>query len=208
MDMIDYRVYLVTDEPSRYRGDWIENIVAAVDGGVTCVQYRDTESDPATQLARARRLQAALRARGVPLIINNDAELAATIGAEGLHVGQNDLPVAAAREIVGESCEIGLSITEIAQLGKWSARPDCLGIGPVYDARKTKANAADAMGADGLRAIVAATPEFANCAIGGITLSTAPAVLAAGAKGLAIVSAFSMAEDPTAVARQFRSLFK
>lgn len=207
--MIDLRVYLVTDNPSRYRGDWLENVLAAVEGGVTCVQYRDTESDSVTRLMRVRRLQDALRARHTPLIINNEAELARAVRAEGVHVGQGDLPPAAVRAIVGPTCEIGLSITDRTQLAAVDPTcVNCLGIGPVFDATATKADAARALGPEALAAIIRAAPALPTVAIGGITLATAPRVLAAGAGGLAVVSAFSKADDPFATARAFRRLFE
>jgi len=230
--MIDYRVYLVTDDPSRYRHDWLETIEAALDGGVTCVQYRDTENPETVQYERIRKLQEILKSRHVPLIVNNNAHLAAAVKAEGVHVGQGDMPPAEVRKIVGPTCEIGLSITSLGDLmsekGQRSevkgqtkeVRPplststsglnlvNCLGIGPVFDARKTKADASNAIGPEGLKEIVARVPDFPNCAIGGITTENAAAVLAAGAKGLAIVSALSQAPDPTLAAKRFRSLFQ
>lgn len=210
--MIDYRVYLVTDDPSRYAGDWLENVVAAVEGGVTCVQYRDTESAPDVQYARIRRLQDALAPRRTPLVVNNDAELAAAVHADGVHVGQHDLAPEAVRRTVGPTCEIGFSVTDLSQVADAAARlttgvVDCLGIGPVYDATKTKADAAHEMGLAGLRAIVSRVPEAPNVAIGGVTPERAAGLLSAGAKGLAIVSAFSRSDDPFAVARQFRAAF-
>lgn len=211
MGMIDYRVYLVTDDPSRYVGDWLENIAAAIDGGVTCVQYRDTENDAQTQFVRIRSLQDMLRVRRIPLIVNNDAELAKAVGAEGVHVGQDDMPPDKVRTIVGPNVEIGLSIRNIADVQRYLATQialvDCLGIGPVFDARKTKADAADALGPTGLRQIVEHVPTVANCAIGGIMVQNAAEVISAGAKGVAVVSAFSRAEDPCCVARAFWRMF-
>ena len=213
--MIDYRIYLVTDDPSRYVGDWLDRVIAAVDGGCTCVQYRDTESPPRTLYERVRRLQDALQPRHTPLVINNDAELAAAVRAEGVHVGQGDLPPSAVRAIVGGRCEIGYSITDIRQLETRRAEiaaADCLGIGPIFDARKTKADAAAAMGVAGLSAVLdspalAARPSLHTVAIGGITLENASAVLESGVDALAIVSAFSKAENPYAVAADFKMLF-
>ena len=211
--MIDYRVYLVTDNPSRYRRDWLETIEAALDGGVTCVQYRDTENPAQTQYARIVRLQDLLRPRHIPLIVNNDPELATAVKAEGVHVGQGDMPPEQVRSIVGPRCEIGLSITCSADLSASSLIPrpqstvDCIGIGPVYDARKTKADASAAIGPEGVREIVSLVPEIPNCAIGGITVENAAETLSAGAKGLAIVSALSQSEDPYETARHFRLLF-
>lgn len=206
--MIDYRVYLVTDDPSRYSGDWIENIRAAVEGGVTCVQYRDTESAPAVRYERLRRLKGALV--GTPIIVNNDAELAKAVGAEGVHVGQSDLPPRRVREIVGPNCEIGYSITDFAQLTSRQdeiAVCDCLGIGPVFDATKTKADASAAIGVDGLARIVEAARGLPSVAIGGITLANAAEVLSSGVGGLAVVSAFSKSENSYETAKKFRLLF-
>lgn len=226
--MIDHRLYLVTDDPSRYAGNWLERIEAALDGGVTCVQYRDTENVPKVQYERIRTLQDLLKPRHIPLIVNNDAELAAAVKAEGVHVGQGDMPPALVRRIVGPACEIGLSITCLGDLsailrrhetpdGRRTAGDmrrlaednefDLIGIGPIYDATKTKADAAKEMGLDGLAAIVAATPGMPNVAIGGITLERAPGILAAGAQGLAVVSALSQAPDPTLAAKAFINLF-
>jgi len=230
--MIDYRIYLVTDDPSRYAGDWLENVRSAVEGGVTCVQYRDTESAPRVQYERICRLRDALAAFKTPIIVNNDAELARAVKAEGVHVGQKDRPVDEVRKVVGSTCEIGLSITALsqlstlnpqlstlnpqlstlnAQLSTLNSQPDCLGIGPVFDARKTKADASEAMEIAGFKAIVSSLTQcechLPYVAIGGINLENASDVLDAGAKGLAVVSAFSKAEDPYEVAKRFALLF-
>ena len=204
--MIDYRVYLVTDDPSRYAGNWLDNVRAAVEGGVTCVQYRDTESAAKVQYERILALRDAIGL--TPIIVNNDALLAKAVKAEGVHVGQGDMPPDEVRAIVGEECEIGLSITAIGQLPSINrAVVDLIGIGPVFDARKTKSDAAAAMGPEGLGEIARRVPDLPNCAIGGITLANAAEVLAAGARGLAVVSAFSKSEDPYEVAKAFRMLF-
>ena len=204
--MIDYRVYLVTDDPSRYSGNWLDNVRAAVEGGVTCVQYRDTESAAKAQYERILALRDAIGK--TPIIVNNDAELARAVLADGVHVGQGDMPPDEVRAIVGPDCEIGLSITAIEQVEHINRGVvDCIGIGPVFDARKTKADASEAMGIDGLKEIVQRMPDLPNCAIGGITLANAAEVIAAGAKGLAVVSAFSKSENPYEVAKAFRLLF-
>ena len=206
--MIDYRVYLVTDDPSRYHGNWLDNVRAAVEGGVTCVQYRDTENVAKAQYARILALRDAIGK--TPIIVNNDAELAKAVKAEGVHVGQGDLPPSKVRSVVGPKCEIGYSITAFRQLESRRCEIrscDCLGVGPVFDARKTKVDAAAAMGLDGFRQIANALPECPRIAIGGITLENAAEVIAAGADGLAVVSAFSKSENPYEVAKEFRLLF-
>ena len=133
--MIDYRVYLVTDDPSRYSGNWLDNVRAAVEGGVTCVQYRDTENAAKVQYERILALRDAIGK--TPIIVNNDAELARAVVADGVHVGQGDMPPDEVRAIVGQKCGIGLSITAIEQVEHINREVvDCIGIGPVFDARR------------------------------------------------------------------------
>lgn len=211
--MIDYRLYLVTNDPSRYAGDWLENVRTAVEGGVTCVQYRDTESPRAVQYDRIRRLQNALRPFKTPIVVNNDAELAQAVRAEGVHVGQRDVPPEAVRARVDPSCEIGFSITSRANVRAFlssatrRAAVDCLGLGPVFDARKTKADAAPALGVDALRILVqivrsSEVSTLPLVAIGGLTVGNAGEILATGVDGLAVVSAFSKASDPFKTAQE------
>ena len=212
---IDYRVYLVTDDPSRYRGNWLDNVVAAVEGGVTCVQYRDTESSREVQYERLKVLKDALKGRGAALVVNNDAELARAISADGVHVGQSDQPPEEVRAIVGSDCEIGLSITAPSQLPRAFALNrggfvDALGVGPVFDARKTKKDASDALGLDGFASIAAsihASTAMPVIAIGGITLDNAAQVRSAGADALAVVSAFSKSDNPREIAVRFAEAY-
>ena len=200
----DYAVYLVTDEPSRYVGDFVATVEAAVDGGVTVVQYRDTESSGRVMYERALRLQRMLQVRKVPLIINNYADLAVALGAAGIHLGQSDMPVEAVRRVVGATMTLGLSVTCEADIATVLGRAvDYVGIGPVYDATKTKHDAAPEMGLEGFSKIRKALANYPAVAIGGITLERADGVYAAGADGLAIVSALSKAESPNEAARGF-----
>ncbi len=193
----DYAVYLVTDEPSRYGGDFVATVEAAIDGGVTVVQYRDTESTGRVMYERALRLHRMLQVRKVPLIINNDADLAVALGAAGVHLGQSDMPVEAVRCVVGLKMTLGLSVTCDADIGTvFGQAVDYVGIGPVYDATKTKHDAAPEMGLVGFSKIRKALASYPAVAIGGITLERADGVYAAGADGLAVVSAFSKADSP------------
>ena len=200
-----YAVYLITDNPSRYASDFVENVERAVAGGVTIVQYRDKESDGRRLYERCLRLQDMLRARGVPLVVNNLPGLALAVGAAAVHVGQDDLPPEAVRRAVGRAPDIGFSVRNAAEAAAVdSSLVDAAGIGPVYDARGTKADAADALGLDGLHAAVRALPPgVASVAIGGVTPERAPGIYAQGVDGVSVVSAFSKATDPAAVARGF-----
>ena len=205
LDPARYAVYLITDNPSRYDGDFVEAVERAIAGGVTLVQYRDKESDGRRLYERCLRLQDMLRARDVPLVVNNLPGLALAVGAAAVHVGQDDLPPEAVRRAVGPGLDIGWSVRNAAEAAAVDpSLVDTVGIGPVYDARGTKADAADALGLDGLRAAVLALPPgLASVAIGGVTVERAPGLFAQGVDGVSVVSAFSRAPDPAAVARGF-----
>lgn len=205
----DYAVYLVTDEPSRYVGDFVATVEAAIDGGATLVQYRDTESSGRVMYERALRLQGMLQARKIPLVINNFADLAVALGAAGIHLGQSDMPLEAVRRVVGKNMTLGLSITCDGDIATVSGQTvDYVGIGPVYDATKTKHDAAPEMGLTGFSRIRKSLSSYPAVAIGGITLERADGIYAAGADGLAIVSALSKAESPCAAARSFFAAYK
>ena len=202
----DYTVYLVTDAPERYARGLPMEVDAAVSGGVSIVQYRATAGARRTHYETALALRDLLRARRVPLIINDAVDLALAINADGVHVGQSDLPVAIVRRLVGPTKIVGLSITDPGQLAAVTRDVDYLGVGPIFPT-PTKADAAPAIGLDGLRQITALA-TLPIVAIGGINLANAASVFAAGAHGVAVVSAFSQAGDPAAVARALRTAWK
>jgi len=200
---LDYTLYLVTDAPEHYPGGLLAGVAAAVAGGASIVQYRATTGTRRQLYETARALHDLLRPRGVPLIINDQVDLALAIDAEGAHVGQNDLPVEAVRRIIGSKKVLGLSITAAAQLNAIPAKTvDYLGIGPVFPTI-SKDDAAPALGLEQLARLTAST-QMPIVAIGGISLENAASVFAAGVAGLAVVSALSLAIDPSAVARSLR----
>jgi thiamine-phosphate pyrophosphorylase len=194
------RLCLVTDR-SFLRGTSLSDVVAAaVRGGVTSVQLREKTLDIVAFAELGRAIKELLLPLGVPLIINDHAEVAAAVGADGLHVGQSDLPAEAARALLGRNATIGLSITAIEQLRKPDVRfADYLGVGPIF-ATPTKPDAAEAMGLKGLAAArsMSALPMVA---IGGISQANAAETMAAGANGVAVVSAIMGAADPEQAAR-------
>ena len=201
----DFGLMLVTDRRLA-GGRPLEDIVeAAVRGGVTAVQLRDKESPTRESLELARRLLARLDRAGLPLIVNDRADIALAAGAAGVHLGQDDLPVREARRLLGPGAIIGLSIEtpeQAAAAEAWDV--SYLGVSPVY-ATPTKTDTKPPWGLDGIRRLRALTRRTL-VAIGGIHAGNAADVLAAGADGLAVVSAICAAPDPEAAARRLREI--
>jgi thiamine-phosphate pyrophosphorylase len=177
-------------------------VAAAVRGGVGMVQLREKSLDSRDFLARARALKALLAGTGVPLLINDRLDIALLCGADGVHVGQRDLPVDDVRRWLPDAI-VGLSIESLAQLQDLPEDVDYLGASPVF-ATSTKADAAPALGLQGLAALRAAT-DLPLVAIGGLHAGNAAEVLRHGADGLAVVSAICAADDPQAATRQLRA---
>ncbi len=156
----------------------------------------------AEQLARVARLaQPICRAAGIPLVINDRLDVALAVGADGVHLGQTDLPLAEARAVAAGRLFIGVSTHDVTQVAAACAGgADYLGFGPVY-ATRTKANPDPVQGLVGLRAAVAVAGITPVVAIGGITPAFARDLVAAGASALCAISAVNDAPDPVAVAR-------
>ena len=194
----DLSLYLVTDPEMTARRGVVETVAAAVAGGVTIVQLRD-KAGPARVLAEAgRTLLAHLRPLGIPLLINDRIDVAHAIGADGVHIGQDDLPPAAARTMLGRHAIIGLSITEAAQLETIDGTVDYVGLGPLFPTG-TKPDAAPVLGETEFAALRKRI-DRPVVAIGGISMQNAARALAAGADGIAVVSAICAAIDPRAAA--------
>jgi len=178
---------------------------AFADAGVSHVQLRAKSADGRTFLALADRVAVALRGTSATLIVNDRVDVAAAVGA-GVHLGQHDLPAGEARRLLGPAALIGRSTHSPGELASALAEPvSYVAFGPVF-VTGTKANPDPVVGLDGL-ARAAATARAASrplVAIGGITLETAPAVIAAGADAVAVISALCAAGvEPGARARQF-----
>jgi thiamine-phosphate pyrophosphorylase len=200
---IDFRLYLVTDR-NLARGRTLSSIVAsAVAGGATVVQIREKGLDARAFLAEALALRTWLEARGVPLIVNDRLDVALACGAAGVHVGQHDLPCAVVRRLAGPGLLIGVSVSTVAEaVAAEGDGADYLGISPVFDT-PTKLDTPAATGLDGVRRIRAAV-RLPLVAIGGIHAGNAAAVMAAGADGVAVVSAILAAHDPQRAAEEMR----
>lgn len=208
---LDLSLYLVTDTGLCGQRGVPETVREAVAGGVSVVQLRDhaLEDRDFVVLGQAVRaeLDALHRAGGprAPLIVDDRVHLVAEIGADGAHVGQADLPVPQAREILGPQAILGLSVTHAEQLAAARAHGsavDYLGLGPVW-ATATKPGHAAPIGPEGLAALAAASP-WPTVAIGGIDVEGAVALRGTGVAGIAVVSAICGQQNPREAAVRLR----
>ena len=207
---VDLRVYALVD-PEHAGGHDLTDLARQVAlGGATLVQLRDKRSDTRPMVERARAIKAVLAPLGVPLLINDRVDVALASGADGVHVGQSDMVVEDARRLLGREAIIGLSIKTVAQA---EAAPiellDYVGIGGVF-ATSSKDNTAAPIGPAGLARIAAIfrrrAPTFPLCGIAGIDATNAADAIAAGADGVAVISALALARDPRAATRDLRGV--
>jgi thiamine-phosphate pyrophosphorylase len=207
---VDLRLYALVDPQQAGGHDPAKLAGMLAQGGATLIQLRDKTGATRTMVERARALKAALMPFRVPLVINDRVDVALAAAADGVHVGPDDMSVEDARRLLGPDAIVGLSIKTVAQA---EAAPidliDYVGIGGVY-ATTSKDNPNPPIGVDGLGRIVEVfrrrKPGFPSCAIAGITIANAGAAIAAGADGVAVISALSRAPDPSAAAREMRAV--
>jgi thiamine-phosphate pyrophosphorylase len=206
LDLSACRLCLVTDRPLARGRDILDIVAASVRGGATMVQLREKDAGAREFLEIARAVKALLAPHKVPLVINDRVDIALAVDAEGVHVGQSDMPISDVRRLVGPDKFIGLSASRREYvLAADAEAADYLGIGPVY-AQQTKAGTAEPHGVEGFRALRALTKKPVM-AIGGLKASNSAPIVAAGANGLAVVSAIVAADDPEAATREFARLF-
>lgn len=198
-----FDLYVITDpELSRGRSH-VEIARAALEGGADAVQLRD-KSSSALNLSRwAAEIQQIARKFGATFLVNDRVDVAMVSGADGAHVGQDDLPAREARRLLPRPQVLGVSVGSLKEARR-AAREgaDYVGIGPIF-ATGTKPDAGEPLGVKPLAAIARAV-DIPVVAIGGITLENVPLVIEAGAAGAAVVSAVVSAEDVAAAARAFK----
>jgi thiamine-phosphate pyrophosphorylase len=194
---------LTPDDPDTQR--LVAKVSAAIAGGATAVQYRSKPADPARRAGQAGALVALCRAAGVPLVVNDDIELALAVGAAGVHLGRDDGDLAAARRRLGSDRLLGASCYDRLELAERAviAGADYVAFGSMF-ASPTKPAAVRAP-----LALLGAARRLGRpvVAIGGITLENAPEAIAAGADALAVITALFDAGDIAARARAFKNLF-
>ena len=195
----DYSIYLVTDDGCLQGRALLDCVREALEGGVTLVQYRAKTASSAEMYAEALQLKALCDSFNVPLIINDRLDIAMAVGAAGVHLGQDDLPCAAARKLLGEDYIIGVSAHNPAEAkAALQSGADYLGCGAVFGTA-TKADVKK-LGTEGLAAICKAK-GLPVVGIGGVTADNYREVRAAGADGAAIVSGILAQPDIRATVR-------
>lgn len=198
--MIDCSLYLVTDRTLSLGRSTLDVVTAAVAGGVTCVQLREKNCSTREFISEAKILKNVLHTKRIPLIINDRVDVALAVAADGIHLGQNDMPIKDARKLVGASMIIGISAESVDDaVESENSGADYIGISPVFSTT-TKKNIADPLGLEGVRAIRKAV-QIPLVAIGGIDQQNAVDVIKAGADGIAVVSAIVSASSPETAAR-------
>jgi thiamine-phosphate pyrophosphorylase len=200
MTRVDYSLYLVTDEELSRGRPPREVVEAALRGGVTMVQYREKSASTLRMIEEAREIRELCRRAGVPFIVNDRLDVALAVEADGVHMGQDDMPAARARALIGEGMILGVSAGSPEEACRAEADgADYIGASPVF-ATPTKPDAPTPLGVDGLKRLAAAA-HVPVVAIGGMNGENAAQIIAAGAAGIAVVSAIVAADDVEAAAR-------
>ncbi|MFB6163378.1 MAG: thiamine phosphate synthase [Halococcoides sp.] len=204
--MFDSDIYLVTQRGESAGRSSDDIVAAALDAGVDAVQLREKGRSARDRYHLARRLRSLTDAHDVPLIVNDRADLALAVEADGVHLGDSDLPLPATRDLLGSDAIVGRSVSTVEGAREAAAKgADYLGVGAVYPT--TSKDDVDptqqGIGTDRVTAIADAV-DIPIVAIGGITPDRTPAVVEAGADAVAVVSAITAADDPAAATRRLQ----
>ncbi|MBI5251534.1 MAG: thiamine phosphate synthase [Desulfomonile tiedjei] len=200
-DLQSWDAYLVTDRGFSLGRSTLEIVELAVSGGVSVVQLREKDLPTRDFFQEGLRIRDFLRARRVPLIINDRIDIALALDADGVHLGQDDMPLGVARRILGPDRIIGLSVNELAHINPENAAlADYFAISPVFPT-PTKTDTTEPWGLDGLRKARSIT-DLPLVAIGSIKLDNARQVAEAGADCVAVVTAITAAADAEHATRE------
>ncbi len=203
-----WRLYVITDETVSLGRSHVEIAEAAIRGGADVVQLRDKAASGGTLYRVALALRKLTREAKVPLIVNDRLDIALAADADGVHLGQADLPATVARSLLGPARILGVSADTLEEaLRAERDGADYLGVGPVFEARKTKADAGEPLGLD-LIIRVRKECRLPIVAIGGIDARNARRVREAGADSAAVISAIVAADDIARAARRMKSLLQ
>lgn len=206
-ESIDYSLYLVTDRNLSRGKATLEIVKAGVSGGVTCVQLREKNCSTLEFIKEALSVKEYLKSCNIPLIINDRVDVAQAIGANGVHLGQTDMPPIMAKDILKDSMIIGISVESLEDaIRAEKDGADYIGISPIF-ATPTKIDTAPPLGLEGLKEISRAV-SLPKVAIGGLNRKNAGEVILNGANGIAVVSAIVSADDPRKAAEELNYIIK
>ncbi len=202
---MQYNLYAITD----YRWDtqtMLDKVEKVVSGGIDVLQYRPKNIETVDMIKQANLLQEVLAPKNIPLIINDAVDVAKVINADGVHLGQNDMKPLSARDYLGNSVIIGLSVGNMPELNNLDVSVvDYVGIGAIYETG-TKSDAGRPIGVDGFKAL--RDKILIPCvAIGGITLNNAKPLIDNGADGVAVISGLFETDNITETTINFKNLF-
>jgi thiamine-phosphate pyrophosphorylase len=197
------KLYPITDR--RLSGlSHAEQVARLIEGGATFVQLREKHLSPREFYSEAEEALKVARASGAKLIVNDRADVALALGADGVHLGQDDMPPRAARALLGERAVIGFSTHSVEQAIAAARMPvDYIAVGPVFET-KSKENPDPVVGLEGLRRVREAVGPVTLVAIGGVTRENGPSALAAGADSVAVISVLLSPEDASEITRLTR----
>ena len=207
MEPATWRTYLVTQASRSAGRDTVSIVETALDGGVDAVQLREKGTDARHRYRLGLRLRERTDEAGVPLIVNDRIDLARAVAADGVHLGQADLPVEIARDQLGPDAVVGCSVATVEEATTAEAAgADYLGVGAVYATDSKDVDAEnEGIGPERVREIADAV-EIQVVGIGGIDATNAGAVAEAGATGVAVISAITAADDPSDATRELREV--
>jgi len=202
---VNYSLYLVTDRGLARGRSTLDIVKAAVSGGVTCVQLREKDCSTLEFIEQALAIKNFLQAREVPLIINDRLDVALAVAADGVHLGQSDMPLEMAQKIAGPSMIFGISAESLQDaVTAEKDGADYLGVSPIF-ATPTKTDTAPPLGLEGLRKIRKRI-EIPLVGIGGLNITNSAEVIRNGGDGVAVVSAIVAADDPETSAKNLKRM--
>ncbi len=202
---IDTTMYFITDSTGFTEEEFIYRVEEACKGGVTLLQLREKEKTTREYIALAEKVHNITRKYNIPLIIDDRTDVALAVDAEGVHVGQSDMPVDIARKLMGERKIIGATAKTVSQaLEAYKNGADYLGVGAIYPTTTKVKTVITSV--DTLKEIVKAVPIKVN-AIGGLNKDNIHILKDSGIEGICVVSAIMKAESPMTAAKELKNAF-
>ncbi|MBR5513617.1 MAG: thiamine phosphate synthase [Ruminococcus sp.] len=205
MKKLDTTMYFITDSTNYSEEEFLCRVEEACKGGVTLIQLREKERTTREYLSLAEKVHEIAKRYEIPLIIDDRVDIAIAVNAEGVHVGQSDMPVAIARKLMGENKIVGATAKTVPQaLEAYEQGADYLGVGAIYPTTTKVKTVLTSV--DTLKEIVKAVPIKVN-AIGGLNKENIHVLKGSGIDGICAVSAIMKADSPCKVAKELREAF-